>query len=259
MTIIAQQVLTGQLAPAVFIIPRLLLFLKYLLTIKMFVMKTDAQIQKDVMDQLKWEPVLNAAEIGVAVKNGIVTLSGIVDSYARKTAAESGAKKVAGVRAVAEDIQVGVSPIFRRTDAELAQAVLNALKWDSLVPDENIKVKVEDSVVTLEGEVQWDYQRNAAKNDVENLTGVLRINNLITIKPAVVAGNIKQKIMGAFTRSANIDAEKVAVQVTGSKVSLTGKVRSIAEMDDAVNAAWSAAGVTAVDNRLEVEEEEYAY
>lgn len=222
-------------------------------------MKTDVQIQKDVMDQLKWDPLLNAAEIGVAVKNGIVTLSGMVDSYARKTAAESAAKKVSGVRAVAEDIQVGMSPAFRRTDTEIAQAVLSALKWDALVPDENIRIKVENGVVTMEGEVQWDYQRTAAKHDVENLTGVLRINNLVTLKPVVIAGNVKQKIMAAFSRAASIDAEKVSIQLNGSKVILTGTVRSFAEMDDAVNAAWGAPGVTTVDNRLEVEEEAFAY
>jgi osmotically-inducible protein OsmY len=222
-------------------------------------MKSDMQIQKDVMDQLKWEPVLNAAEIGVAVKDGIVTLSGIVDSYAKKIAAETASKKVSGVRGVAEDIQVGMSPMFRKTDTEIVQAVLNALKWDSLVPDERIKVKVEDGVVTLEGEVQWEYQRNAAKTDVENLTGVLRINNFITIKPVVTAANVKQKIVAAFTRAASIDADKIKVQVSGSNVTLTGKTRSVTEMDEAIHAAWSAPGVSVVDNRLVVEEEEYAY
>jgi osmotically-inducible protein OsmY len=232
----------------------------YSLTFKFkFIMKTDIQIQQDVITQLKWEPVLNAAEIGVAVINGIVTLSGIVDTYAKKLLAENAAKKVIGVKAVAEDIQVGVSPASNKTDAEIALQVVNALKWDTLVPDENIKVKVEDGVVTLEGDVQWAYQRKAAHNAIENLTGVRRINNFITIKPVVTAGNIKQKINAAFQRSATIDAEKISTEVIGSRVILNGRVRSIAEQDDAVAAAWSAPGVTIVENKLRVSEEEFAY
>lgn len=222
-------------------------------------MKSDIEIQKDVMDQLKWEPGLNAAEIGVAVKKGIVTLSGIVDTYSKKITAEDAAKKIAGVKAVAEDIQVGMSPGFRKTDAEIADAVVFSLRWHASIPDEKLKVKVEDGVVTLEGEVAWDYQRKEAMRVVEKLACVRRINNFITLKPLLEPENIKNKIAAAFTRSSTIDAEKVSVEVDGTKVILRGKVRSMAEYDDAENAAWLAPGVTSVENDILVEEQEFAF
>lgn len=222
-------------------------------------MKTDAQIQKDVTDQLKWEPILNASEIGVAVKDGVVTLSGIVDTYSKKLAAETAAKRITGVKAVAEDIQVGSSPIFNRTDSELAAAVVNALKWNSSVPDEKIKVKVEDGSVTLEGIVDWDYQRNAARMAVANLAGVKRVNNFLTLKPTVMASDVKGKISSSFLRHATIDADKISVEVSGNKVTLKGTVRSYAEEDDAIAAAWAAPGVSSVDSRLVIRQEELVF
>ena len=222
-------------------------------------MRTDMQIQQDVIDQLKWEPVLNAAGIGVSVKNGIVTLSGMVDTYYKKITAENAAKKVVGVKAVAEDIQVGVSPITRITDTEIAETVLNSLKWNTLVPDEKIRIKVEDGVVNLEGEVEWDYQRNAAGISIETLPGVKRVNNLITIKPVANPTNVQQKIAAAFQRSATIDAGRISVEVVGRRVILSGKVRSIGEKEDAVYAAWSAPGVGFVENKLKVEEEQLTF
>lgn len=222
-------------------------------------MKTDNQIQKDVMDELKWQPFLNSSEIGVAVKNGIVTLSGIVDSYSKKLSAEKAAKKVAGVKAVAEDIQIGVSPAYRKTDAEIAEAVFNALKWHSAVPEEKVKIKVEDGVVTLEGELEWEYQKVNARTAIQNLTGVRSVTNLITIKPKLDAFELEQKIMAAFKRNATVDALKVDVNTIGNKVILTGKVRSLAESEDAEDVAWAAPGVYHVENKLTIEEPELVY
>ncbi|HEX5027145.1 MAG TPA: BON domain-containing protein [Agriterribacter sp.] len=222
-------------------------------------MKSDIEIQKDVMDELQWEPCLNASEIGVAVKNGVVTLSGRVDSYYKKLSAEKASKRVAGVRAVAEDIQVGISPSYHKSDSEIADAVVNALKWHTSVQEEKIKIKVEDGIVKLEGDVEWEYQRIIAKTAIENLAGVKSVINLITVKPKIEASDIQQKINSAFIRSATIDSEKISVEVSGGKVILHGKVRSFAEKEDAERAAWAAPGVVGLDSNLVVEEPEYAY
>jgi len=222
-------------------------------------MRTDAEIQKDVMAQLKWEPFLNAEQLGVAVKDGIVTLSGIVDTYNKKIGAELAVKKVAGVKAVAEEIQVGVSPLFKRTDTEIAEAVVNALKWHTTVQEDRLKIKVENGVVTLEGEVDWNFQREAARDSVNNLAGVRQINNFITVKPKVTATDVKQKITQALQRHALIDAGKITVEILGNKIILRGTVRSIAERDDAEHAAWSAPGVAIVENKLAIELHELVY
>jgi osmotically-inducible protein OsmY len=218
-------------------------------------MKTDYQIQKDVMAQLNWEPLLNASRIGVAVKNGVVTLSGMVDTYTKKMEAEKATKKVNGVRAVAVDIQVGVSPIFKKTDTEIAESVLHALRLHTAVMEDRIRIKVENGVVTLEGEVEWEYQRKAAVHAIENLPGVRDVLNFIIVKPKILEKDLEQKINSAFHRNATIDAEKIIVETIGSKVILKGTVRSLAEKEDAEDAVWPAPGVTAVDNRLIVEEE----
>ena len=222
-------------------------------------MRTDAQIQKDVMDEIRWEPFLHASEIGVAVKNGVVTLSGQVDSYSKKLSAEKATKKVLGVKAIAEDIQIGVSPAYKKTDTEIAEAVLNALKWHTAVQEEKIKIKVEDGNVRLDGEVEWEYQRSNAKTAIENLSGVRSVINFITVKPRATATDVRQKIASAFHRSATIDAEKITTEVVGSKVVLKGKVRSIAEKEDAEIAAWNAPGVTILENKLTVEEPVYEF
>ncbi len=221
-------------------------------------MKTDSEIQKDVMDELNWEPILTATEIGVAVKNGIVTLSGAVDSYAKKVAAEKAAKRVAGVKAVAEDIEVKISGTGKRNDTEIAEAVLNELKWHSSVQEDKIKIKVENGWVTMEGEVDWEFQRSAVNKVVENLVGVSGIINNIKVAPRLKAKDIKQKITAAFHRSATIDSEKINIDTTGNKVILKGKVRSWAEKKDAENAAWLAPGVTSVENKIEIDTEIYA-
>lgn len=222
-------------------------------------MKTDFQIQKDVMEELKWEPLLNASEIGVAVKNGVVTLSGNVNSYPKKVAAEKAAKKVAGVKAVAEDIVVGISPSFIKTDAEIAQAILNALRWHTAVQEEKIKIKVENGIVRLDGEVEWEYERLNAKSAIENLAGVRTVINSITVKPKTTPFDIKQKIDAAFHRSATIDSGKIRVEVLGSKIVLHGTVRSFAEKEDAETVAWNAPGILRVENDLEIEIPEYAF
>jgi VCBS repeat-containing protein len=220
-------------------------------------MKSDVQIQQDVMEELKWEPFLNASDIGVSVKNGIVTLSGQVDSYAKKIAAEKSTKNVNGVKAIAEDIQIGVSPTHDKTDTEIAEAVLNALKWHTAVQEEKIKIKVEDGNVRLDGEVEWEYQRSNAKTAIENLSGVKSVINFITVKAKVLAADVTEKIMDAFHRNATIDAACIKPEITGNKVTLLGKVRSVSEKEDAESAAWNAPGVTTVENKLLVDEPEY--
>jgi osmotically-inducible protein OsmY len=222
-------------------------------------MKTDMEIQKDVMDELKWEPFLNWAEIGVAVKNGIVTLSGIVNSYATKITAEKAAKRVEGVKAVAEEIEIKLLQSDLRDDAEIAEAVLNTIKWYATVNGDGIKVKVENGWVTLEGEVEWIFEKNIVANTIENLLGVRGITNLIKIAPRVAPNEVKRKINAAFHRSANVDAKGISITTEGNKVILTGKVRTYDEKLSASSAASAAPGVTEVVNKLEVEREVLAF
>jgi osmotically-inducible protein OsmY len=216
-------------------------------------MRTDLEIQQDVMNELKWQPFLTAANIGVAVKNGIVTLSGMADTYSQKLAAERAVKKVLGVRAIAEDIQIGVSPVDKRTDTEIAQAAVTALYWHSAVPEDKVTVKVEDGIVTLDGTVEWDYQRHSALQAVSHLTGVRNIINQITVKPNKLAQDVQAKITAALHRSATVDAEKIKVEIDGSKVILRGMVRSFAEKEDVEEAAGYAPGVSKVESYLYVE------
>lgn len=221
-------------------------------------MKSDATIQKEVQEELKWQPLLSAAEIGVAVKNGVVTLSGKVDSYTKKLSAEKAAKRIGGVKAVAEDIEVAYYGNTTKTDAEIADAVVNALRWHSAVQEEKVKIKVDGGIVTLDGEVDWDYQRTNAKSAIENLNGVKLVVNLITVKPKLKSADVAQGIKDALLRSANSDASKIKVEVKGSKVTLSGSVRSFAEKEDAESAAWAAPGVTALESNLMIIEPEFS-
>ena len=187
-----------------------------------------------------------------------MTLSGQVDSYTKKLAAEKAAKRIGGVKAVAEDIKVAYYGNRVKTDAEIAEAVVNALKWHSAVQEEKIKIKVDDGVVTLDGEVDWDYQRTNAKTAIENLTGVKLVVNLIGVKPKVKSSDVTQGIKDALLRSANSDAGRIRVDVIGSKVILSGFVRSFAEKEDAETAAWAAPGVITLESNLVVAEPEFS-
>jgi len=213
-------------------------------------MKTDAELQQDVMNELKWEPTIKAAEIGVAVKDGVVTLSGYVDSYVKKWTAERAAARVSGVRAVAEGIQVRLPGSLKRSDEDLAGAVANVLEWNVLVPHDRVKVKVQDGLVTLSGEVDWWYQKNAAEEAVRYLMGVVLFNNEITVKPVVKPQNIKDKIISALQRNALLDSRRITVETRGGWVILSGSVRNWAERAEAQWTAWAAPGVSEVDNNI---------
>ena len=222
-------------------------------------MKTDIEIQKDVMDELKWEPLLSASEIGVAVKQGVVTLSGTVDSFSKKEEAENAAKRVSGVKAMAEDIEVKPFATNQKNDTEIARMIADSLKWHSAVQEDKIKVKVEDGWVTLEGEVEWEYQKDAIKNSIKNLVGIIGISNIISVKPTITAKDIKQKISLAFHRSATLDAGRIDIEIQGNKAILSGRVRSWAEKNDAENAAWKAQGITSIENKLIIDSGVYAF
>lgn len=217
-------------------------------------MRSDAQLRSDVQAELDWDPVIKSSSVGVTAKDGVVTLTGHVTSHAEKYAAERAAQRVKGVKALAIEITVKLPAGDERTDADIALAVERGLEWSTLVPAGKVKPMVENGWVTLNGEVEWEYQRKAAENAVRNLMGVVGVSNLVKIAPRVRPADIEKRLHEALGRQADREAGRIQVVVNGSEVSLRGSVHSWAEFDAVQGSAWSAPGVTTVLNELVVED-----
>jgi osmotically-inducible protein OsmY len=216
-------------------------------------MKNNSELQTDVQNAIKWEPLLNAAEIGVTAKDGVVSLTGVVDSYAKKLEAENAAKKVIGVKALVEKIEVKFPNSWTKTNAEIANEVLSALKSNWLVPKDKVTVKVENGWITLEGELTWNYQKEAAKNAVNYLTGVRGVTNNINIKSETNDTIEQLDVEKALARNWSIDDSDIHAKVSGKKVTLTGNVRSWYQKDEAGRIAWKTPGIWQVENNLAVD------
>jgi osmotically-inducible protein OsmY len=215
-------------------------------------MRLDSDIRRDVEDELRWDPDIDATDIAVAVNNGVVALTGFVRSYSQRTQAERDAKRVAGVLGVANDIEVRLPVIDQRPDPDIVRDAVSALKSELPYSSENIKVIAKDGKITLEGTVEWNYARERAESAVKRIRGVKGVTNSITLKPKVAPYEVRRKIEDAFRRSAEIDASRVTVEANGSEVVLRGTVKSWAEREEAERAAWAAPGVTKVDNRVTI-------
>jgi osmotically-inducible protein OsmY len=213
-------------------------------------MRIDSDIKRDVEDELQWDPDIDATDIGVAVKSGVVTLTGFVHSYSHKLQAEEDAKRVTGVSGVANDIEVRLPSADVRPDPEIARDVVSELRLQLPFSWEKLKAVVKNGWVTLEGEAEWNYQRERAEQAVRHVKGVIGVSNLIKLKPSVAAADIKRKIEEAFKRNAEIDANRIQVRTSGSEVILEGTVRSWAERQEAERVAWSAPGVAKVEDRI---------
>lgn len=215
-------------------------------------MKTDKQLQQDVLDELVFEPSVDAAEIGVSAENGVVILNGTVKTLAEKWTAERVSQRVDGVRAVTDELVVKVAAGDQPTDPDIAQAAVSALDWNTSVPRKQIKVLVENGWITLDGSVEYHFQKDAAENAMRNLKGVKGVHNMITIKPSVFAGEVARTIKRALHRAAQVDAEKISVEANAGTVILRGNVRSLVEREEAERAAWSAPGVSNVQNYISI-------
>jgi len=215
-------------------------------------MKTDIDLQKDVMEELQWDPLLLSTEVGIAVKDGIVTLMGHVNNYGQKLAAENAAKRVKDVKAVAVDIDIKLPLGHERTDADIAAAALNALKWSSFVPEECIKLTVENGRITLEGEVEWQFQKKSATSALKNLIGLQGINNHLKVKPQITPIIVKDVIRKALERRADIEADRIDIITDGGRITLKGNVRSWTEKTAVEQAVWSTPGVIEVKDELRV-------
>src|SRR5262245_22280550 len=213
-------------------------------------MKSDKEIERDVRDELAWDPDLDATDIAVTVRNGVVTLTGFTKCYTDKYEAEAAAKRVAGVLGVANDIEVRMPSIDERPDPDIARDAVAALKSQLPISSEHIKIVVKNGWVTLEGQVEWQYQRQTAENAVRRIKGVNGVSNLIQLKPRARPDEIKKKIEEAFRRNAEVDANRIMVETNGGEVILKGTVRSWIEREEAERVAWSAPGVTKVEDRI---------
>ena len=215
-------------------------------------MRTDSEIKSDILEELAWQPNVDETEIGVVVEDGTVMLTGVLDDYRKKVAAEDAVKNVRGVKALVGDIQVKYGANYQKTDLEISKAIVKAFEWNTAVPEDEISVEVRDGWVNLSGEVDWAYQKDAAKRVAENIIGVKWINNAITIKQSIQPADMKEQINKAFLRSADIEANAITVEATEGLVKLFGTVHSIAEKKAAEDAAYLSPGVHIVINELEV-------
>lgn len=215
-------------------------------------MKADMQLKADVTAELAWEPSVNAAGIGVLVNDGVVTLTGHLDTFAEKYAAERAVRRVSGVRGLAMELDVKLATGHQRSDSEIASAATSALRWSVFMQPDRVKVEVEKGWVTLTGEVDWDYQSSTADQCVRNLIGVRGLTNKISVKPTVSTRNVAAEISAALERQAEREAKHIAIEVEGGVVTLRGKVHSMAERDAAAGAAFAARGVSRIVNKLEV-------
>lgn len=214
--------------------------------------KSDADLKDDILSELKYEPNVRSSDIGVLVNHGTVTLNGFATSYSEKWDAVRATKRVAGVNALADDIEVKLLDGYSRTDSDIAAAAANQIRWSSTVPADSVQTTVNNGWITLDGEVEWWYQKNDAEKSVEEVMGVKGVSNQISIKPKLSASKIDSDIKSAFQRSALLDAEKLTVETTGNEVKLRGSVRSYAEKEEAERTAWAAQGVSSVDNQVTV-------